>query len=72
MKYQTWDKVRVGTKVVLARDTRIASFGGGKVLKAGKYKINGFWANVCSLSNGVDIDNFVMQSEDLKRFEGII
>jgi len=45
-----WDKIFRGSKVIVKKDYSYTGFQGvPRVLKAGTYYINGFWADACGL-----------------------
>lgn len=70
MKTQTWNTIRVGSKIKLLKDKMFNSFEGKIKLKAGKYIITGFWGNVCNVRS-LDNINLYIPSIQLKKFENI-
>lgn len=65
-----WNKIHKGSNVTLEHDTQFNGFDGVFILKAGIYKITGFYANACGLSNNGQI--YYIPSIGLKQFKDII
>ena len=68
-----YTEVRAGSQIVLKQDTTLKGMNGDpRHLKAGKYFVNGFWADICGLSKRSNTPNEVgIQARELVAFEGI-
>lgn len=69
-----WDtEVRAGTYVELEKTMQLKSFNGEvREVKAGRYYVNGFWADICGLAQRKGESNFYcIESRELINFKGI-
>ena len=74
MKTISWQEVRKGSKITLRKDRTLNGMNAEpRILKAGTYYINGFWADICGLSfkkpNGTN--DVCILSTELPAFEEV-